>query len=54
MFLVNISSDKGKNAEDAGIVKRYLVLSQYPNVFLTLIPEVTPHREVDFYIELVH
>eukprot|EP00253_Pinus_taeda_P033935 PITA_33935 len=45
--------DKVKDVEDAKILKRYLVLQQFQNVFLAEIPEFPPHREVDFSIELV-
>eukprot|EP00253_Pinus_taeda_P019218 PITA_19218 len=53
MLLVHISSDKGKDVEDAEIFKWYPVLQQYKDMFLAKIPELPPHREVDFSIELV-
>jgi len=52
-FVVHISSDKGKDVEDAKILKRYLVLQQYNDVFPTEILELPLHRELDLSIELV-
>jgi len=49
---VHISSDKGKEVEDAYVLSRYPVLQQFQYVFPTKISELLPHREVDS-IELV-
>jgi len=47
MFVVHISSDKGKYVEDAKILKRYPVLQHYKDVFPIEILELPPHRELD-------
>ena len=52
LFVVHISSDKGKDVEDAEVMKTYSILQQFQNVFL-VDSEYLPHREVDLYIELV-
>jgi len=39
MFVIHISSDKGKDVEDAEIFKRYHVLQQYQDMFLEKILE---------------
>eukprot|EP00253_Pinus_taeda_P030517 PITA_30517 len=52
-FVVHISSDKGKEVEDEGVLKGYLVLQQFQDVFPVDISELPTHREVDFSIELV-
>lgn len=52
LFVVHTSSDKGKDIEDEKIL-RYPVLQQFQDVFLVEIPELQPHKEVEFYIELV-
>eukprot|EP00253_Pinus_taeda_P019959 PITA_19959 len=53
LFAVHISSDKGKEVEDVDVLRRYLVLRQFQDVFPDDITELPPHREVEFYIELV-
>ena len=53
LFAVHIYSDKGKDVEDAEVMKKYLILQQFQDVFLTKILELLPHREVEFSIELV-
>jgi len=53
MFAVHISSDKGKEVEDANVLIKYRVLQQFQDVFLEDITELPPHREVEFSIELV-
>jgi len=53
MFVVHISSDKGKEVEDVDVLSRYLVLQQFQDVFLEDITEFRPHSEVEFSIELV-
>jgi len=53
LFAVHISSDKGKDVEDAEVLSRYPILQLFQDVFPTKIPELPPHREVDFSIELV-
>jgi len=53
LFSVHISSDKGKEDEDDEVLKRYPILWKFQNVFLVDIPNLTPHREVDFSIELI-
>eukprot|EP00253_Pinus_taeda_P014682 PITA_14682 len=50
---VHIFSDKGKDVEDAEVLKRYPTLQQFQDVFPTKISELFPYREVDFSIELV-
>ena len=53
MFVVHISSDKGKDVEDVKNFKKYPVLQQFLDVFRIEIPNFHPHREVEFSIELV-
>ena len=53
LFVVHISSDKGKEVEDEDVLNRYPVLQQFLDVFLEEIIEFPPYREVDFSIELV-
>lgn len=53
LFAVHISSDKGKDVEDVEVLKKYLVLQQFQDVFSTNILELSPHREEEFSIELV-
>eukprot|EP00253_Pinus_taeda_P021902 PITA_21902 len=53
MFVVHISSDKGKEVEDADVLRRYQVLQQFQDLFPKEITEFLPHREVEFSIELV-
>jgi len=53
MFIVHISSENGMDVEDAIIFKRYPILQQFQDAFLTKIPEFPPYREVEFSIELV-
>jgi len=50
---MHISSDRGKDVEDEEVLRRYLVLQQFRDVFSLEILEFPPHREVEFYIELV-
>ena len=50
---MHLSSDKGKDVEDAEALNRYLVLVQFQDVFIAEISNLPPHREVDFSIELV-
>jgi len=49
---MHISSDKGKEVEDADVLSRYPVLQQFKDIFLEDIIEFPPHKEVDFSIEL--
>ena len=53
MFAVHISSDKGKEVEDADVLRKYIVLQQFQDVFLEDITKLPPHKEVAFSIELV-
>jgi len=53
LFFGHISSDKGKEVENADVLSRYPVLQQFQDVFPVDISEFPPHREVDFSIELV-
>ena len=53
MFVVHISSDKGKEVEDADVLSRYPVLQQFQYVFPEDITYFSPRREVDFSIDLV-
>eukprot|EP00253_Pinus_taeda_P028189 PITA_28189 len=53
MFAVNISSDKGKEVEDANVLRRYPILQQFQDIFPEDIIQLPPHKEVDFSIELV-
>ena len=52
-FVVHISSDKGKEVEDAKMFKRYAILQQFRDMFPAEILELPPHKEVKFSIELV-
>lgn len=36
-FGVHVSTEKGKDVEDIGVLKRYLVLQQFQDVFPTYI-----------------
>ena len=53
LFFMHISSDKGKEVEDADVLRRYPILQQFQDVFLAEISKFPSHREVDFSIELV-
>eukprot|EP00253_Pinus_taeda_P009960 PITA_09960 len=53
VFGVKISSDKGKEVEGADVLSKYPVLQQFQDVFPKDITEFPPHKEVEFYIELV-
>eukprot|EP00253_Pinus_taeda_P005974 PITA_05974 len=53
LFVVHISSDKGKEVEDVDVLRRYPVLQQFQDVFPAKISESPPHREVEFSVELV-
>ena len=53
LFAVHVFSDKGKEVEDAYVLSRYLVLHQFQDVLITDILEFSPHRGVEFSIELV-
>eukprot|EP00253_Pinus_taeda_P032225 PITA_32225 len=53
MFVVHISSDKGKEVKDADVLSRYPVLRQFQDIFPKDITKFPPHREVDFPHELV-
>ena len=53
LFAVHISSDKGKEVEDADMLSRYPVLYQFQGVFPEDIIEFPPHMEVVVSIELV-
>jgi len=53
LFIVHISSEKGKEFEDEDVLRRYLVFQQLNDVFTKDIIELPPHREVDFSIKLV-
>eukprot|EP00253_Pinus_taeda_P034505 PITA_34505 len=53
LFVVHISSDKGKDVDDVEVFKRYLVSQQFQDVFPVEISELSAHREVEFSIELV-
>eukprot|EP00253_Pinus_taeda_P016484 PITA_16484 len=50
IFAMHISSDNDKDVEDVEVLRRYPILQQFQDVFLA---EFSPHREVDFSIELV-
>jgi len=52
LFAVHISSDKGKDFEDAKVLRRYLILQLFQDVFPTEILQ-SPDGEVEFYIQLV-
>lgn len=52
LFAVHISSEKGKDVEDAEIFERYPILQQFQDVFPVEILEFPPHKEVGFSIEL--
>ena len=53
LFVVHISSDKGKDVEDENLLKRYPILHQFQEVFVLDISELAPHREVEFFVDLV-
>jgi len=53
LFSLHISSDKGKEVEDADVLSRYLVLQQFQDIFPEDIIELSPHRETEFSIESV-
>jgi len=53
LFVIHISSEKGKDVEDDEVLKRYPILQQFQGVFPIEISVFYPHREVDFSIELV-
>ena len=53
LFAVHISCDKGKEAKDADVLSKYLVLEEFHDVLSTEILEFPPNREVDVSIELV-
>ena len=53
LFIVLISSDKDKEAEDEYVLSMYQVLEKFQDVFLEDILELPPHREVYVSIELV-
>lgn len=50
---MHIFSDKGKDVENAEVMKTYPILHPFQDVFLVEISELSPHREVNFYIDLV-
>jgi len=52
LFVVHISSDKGKEVEGANFLSRYPVLQLFQDVFPEEISEFPPHREVEFSIDL--
>eukprot|EP00253_Pinus_taeda_P035113 PITA_35113 len=53
MFVVHISSDKGKEVEDAEVLSRYLVLQYFQDVSHEDITEFLPYKEVEFSSDLV-
>jgi len=53
LFVVHISNDKGKEVEDEDVLRRYPLLQQFQDVFPVDISKLSPHREVDFSVELV-
>ena len=53
LFIVHISSDTGKEVEDADVLSRYPVLQKFKDAFPEEISKFPPHREVEFSIELV-
>eukprot|EP00253_Pinus_taeda_P017338 PITA_17338 len=53
LFAMHISSNKGKEVEDADVLTRYPILQQFQDVFPAEILEFPNHKEVDFSIELV-
>ena len=52
LFVVHLSSDKDKEVEDVDVLRKYLVLQQFHDVFPVDISDFLPHREVYFSIEL--
>jgi len=50
---MHIFSDKGKDVENAEVMKRYPILHPFQDVFSADISELSPHREVNFHIDLV-
>jgi len=53
LFVVHISSDEGKEVEDADVLSRYPILQQFQDVFPEDISEFPPHGEEEFSLELV-
>eukprot|EP00253_Pinus_taeda_P013192 PITA_13192 len=53
LFAMHISSEKGKEDEDAKVHSRYPVLHQFQDVFPVEISKFPPHMEVEFSIDLV-
>jgi len=53
LFAVHNSSDKGKEVENADVLRRYPVLQQFQDVFPEDSSDFPPHRKVHFSIELV-
>ena len=52
LFVVHISSDKVKDVGDVEVFNRYPILQQFRDVFPTNISDFSPHKEVEFSIEL--
>ena len=50
LFAVHISSDKGKEVEDADMLIKYPVLQQFKDVFPEDITKLPHHKEVEFSI----
>lgn len=53
LFLVHISNGKGKDVEDDEVLKKYLVLHQFQDVFPVEIALLPPHRELYLSIDLM-
>jgi len=53
LFVVHVSSNKGKEYEDDEVLRKYLVSWQFHHVFIVEILELLPQREVDFSIDLI-
>ena len=50
---MHISSDKGKDVEDNEVLMRYPILQQFQDLYPIEILNLPPHREVEFYIDLM-
>ena len=44
LFAMHISSDKGKEVEDADVLRRYPILQEFQDVFPEDITELPPHK----------
>ena len=50
LFVVHIFNERGKDVEDVEVLKRYLVLQQFQDIFPVEILELPTHREAEISI----